>query len=278
MDIIQQLKNARTGKFRSIVAIGYELVVNIQLGIERTLDVFFSNPCTAPELDQITALIKTFERPKKVMRLVRSIRRLYPNLKIVVVDDSKTPNLIEGVTFIPLPYDSGVSAGRNAGLAVIQTPYMLCLDDDFIFNRHTDLMDTYQAMEQHPEIDLLAGEVIYLPLRIVHDYSERPVFETNKQPIFPAGTLIGQYPVRTKVPNFYMGRTKSIKQVGWDNNLKRLDHADFFTRAVGVLTSVQDASFKVLHYPTYFNQNYMAHKNDLNHDRAVLTKKYGQRL
>ena len=77
-----------------------------------------------------------------------------------------------------------------------------------------------------------------------------------------------------KVPNFYLGRTDKIRQVGWDENLKRLDHADFFTRAVGVLTSAQDRDFKVLHYPTYFNRNYMQHKNDTQRDSLVLHHKY----
>ena len=77
-----------------------------------------------------------------------------------------------------------------------------------------------------------------------------------------------------KVPNFYIGRTLKVRKVGWDDHLKRIDHADFFTRAVGVLTSVQDESFSVLHYPTYFNKRYMAKKGEVELDRAWLQEKY----
>ncbi len=274
MDIIQILKDSRTGRFRHLVAIGHGLIVNIELMVERILDWRYSKPCTTAELDNVTAIIKTFERPAKLKRLVKSIKRLYPNLKIIVVDDSKVPSKLEGVHTITMPFDSGVSAGRNAGLEAASTKYMLCLDDDFVFNRNTDLLQAYHSMEKHRDIDILAGEVIYLPLRIVHDYSCMTVFQTSQKPIKESGTFIGDFEVHLKVPNFYIGRTDRIRLVGWYDKLKRLDHADFFTRAVGVLTSVQDRSFQVLHYPTYFNKTYMKHKNDTHHDGVVLTHRY----
>ncbi len=277
MNIVQILKKSRTGKFKPVVAIAYELLVNLELLIERFLDGLAQRPCSAPELDEVTAMIKTFERPKKIAGLVKSIQRRYPNLKIIVVDDSKQPGKLPGVETIVLPYDSGVSAGRNAGLSVVATKYMLCLDDDFIFSRKTNLLKVISVMEENPDIDILAGEVIYLPLRIVHDYSQTPVFPTGEKPLHEPGARIGGYPVHLKVPNFYIGRTDSVRRVGWDDNLKRMDHADFFSRAVGVLTCVQDSSFKVLHYPTYFNKNYMERKNDNQHDAMVLHHKYRQR-
>ncbi len=274
MNIIQTLKNARKGRFSLILAIGYEIIVAIELVIERILDGLFCRPCITRELDDLTAMIKTFERPKKLKNLIKSIRRLYPNLKIIVVDDSKDPSEIHGVKRIVLPYDSGVSAGRNAGLKVVKTPYMLCLDDDFVFNRNTNLLKALHDIKNIPSIDILAGEVIYLPLRIAHDYSQTPVFFTPEKPLYEPGTLLGGYPVHLKVPNFYIARTDKVKLVSWDDNLKRMDHADFFTRAVGILTSVQDRDFKVLHYPTYFNKMYMERKNDNFHDRIVLQHKY----
>ncbi len=277
MNIVQILKKSRTGRFKPVVAIVYEFLVNTELLVERILDGLFQRPCTAPELDQITAVIKTFERPKKIAGLVNSIKRLYPNLKIIVVDDSKQPDELADVETIILPYDSGVSAGRNAGLSAVSTKYMLCLDDDFVFNRKTDLLKVYKSLEENPGIDILAGEVIYLPLRIVHNYSKTPVFPTGEKPLHEPGSLLGGYPVHLKVPNFYMGRTDKVRLVGWDEQLKRLDHADFFSRAVGVLTAVQDKSFKVLHYPTYFNKTYMERKNDNRHDTLVLHHKYHRR-
>jgi len=277
MNLIQILKNSRTGPFRLLVAPVYGMLVSSQLGYERLLDAILVRPCDDAELDQLTALIKTFERPKKLKGLIRSIRRRYPQLKIIVVDDSREPGKLRGVETIVLPYDSGVSAGRNAGLKKIQSPYMLCLDDDFVFNRQTDLLQTLKDIKSNPDIDILAGEVIYLPLRIVHDYARTPVFPTGAFPLHPPESRIGGFPVQLKVPNFYLARTDKIRLVGWDDKLKRLDHADFFTRAVGVLTAVQNSKFKVLHYPTYFSKRYLEKRNDIAHDKMVLHHKYRHR-
>ncbi len=274
MTLIQILKDSRTGPFRWLVAPVYGVLVSIELLYERVMDSLSTRPCRDARLDKVTALIKTFERPKKLKRLVRSIRRLYPELKIIVVDDSRDPDHLPGVETIELAYDSGVSAGRNAGLAQIKTEYMLCLDDDFVFNRQTDILKVLDTIERNDHIDILAGEVIYLPLRIVHDYSRIPVFPTSQLPLRAPGSLIDGLMVHLKVPNFYIARTDKIRLVGWDNQLKRLDHADFFTRAVGVLTAVQDPSFKVLHYPTYFSRRYLSKSRDTHHDKVVLHHKY----
>ncbi len=207
MDLINKLKRARTGKFKHIVAIGYEVLVNTELLIERALDFIISRPCRDERLKAITAIIKTFERPNKLKKLVKSIKRLYPDLKIIVVDDSKHPSKLEGVETIVLSYDSGVSAGRNAGLKAVDTKYLLCLDDDFVFNRSTSLLNVLDSMERNLEVDILAGEVIYLPLRIVHDYTQTPVFPTDKAPLIEPSTYIDRFRVHLKVPNFYIGRT-----------------------------------------------------------------------
>src|SRR5206468_3533420 len=88
---------------------------------------------------ELTALVKTFERPPILRRLVSSIKRLYPALRVVIVDDSRKPSRLPGTETIVMPYDSGISAGRNEGLKHVTTPYVLVLDDDFIFFRRTRL-------------------------------------------------------------------------------------------------------------------------------------------
>ena len=277
MDVVGWLKRARSTRLRPVLAVGCELLVRVQLVAEKLLDALLSRPVQAPELADVTAVIKTFERPAKLRRLVNSIRRHYPNLTVIVVDDSEAPIRLPGVETVVLPYDSGVSAGRNAGLARVHTNYILMLDDDFVFNRHTDLLRALRWLASNPGVDILAGEVVYLPLRQVTDYADARLFPTDRLPLRDLGTLIDGLPVRNKVPNFYLGRSKRVREVGWDDALKRIDHADFFTRAVGRLVSVQDSGFKVLHYPTYFDRRYMAAKRDVEQDRARLLEKYGGR-
>jgi hypothetical protein len=89
----------------------------------------------------ITVVIKTFERPEAVHRIVASVHRFYPRISVVVVDDSAEPldRPPEGAKLVRLPFNSGVSAGRNEGLRHAETDVVLVADDDMVFTRRTDL-------------------------------------------------------------------------------------------------------------------------------------------
>ena len=90
----------------------------------------------------------------------------------------------------------------------------------------------------------------------------------------PPGSFINGLPVYNKVANFYIGRTERIRLVGWNPALKRLDHADFFTRALGILTTVFNPNLKCLHAQTPFNKAYMQKRMDIAADRALLKFRY----
>ena len=250
-------------------------MVTVELMWERFLDSFVPKPYGSPLVDKdLTAVIKTFERPEALKRLVKSIRRFYPFMQIVVVDDSQVPSHLEGVRTIVMPYDSGVSTGRNRALAAVETKYMLLLDDDFVFYRKTDLEPAMKMMQMQQEIDIMGGMVVNLPLFTVTDYSRSGLHKTSASAVKEVGSTIGGLPVYDKVPNFYIGRTERLKRVGWDERIKRLDHADFFTRAKGVLTTVFNPHFKVLHAQTPYDKSYMEKRNDDAADRRLLYEKY----
>ncbi len=232
---------------------------------------FHSTPLVDSKL---TAIVKTFERPKTLKRLIESIRRSYPNMQIIIVDDSKTPSCFDDVETIVLPYDSGVSLGRQRALEAVKTPYVLLLDDDFIFYSETKLEAAMHKMEQNPEIDIMGGEVVNLPSCKVSEYKNAGLHPTSAQSLKAPGSMIGVMPVYDKVPNFYIARTERLKLVGWDARIKRLDHADFFTRAKGVLLSVMNKEFKILHAQTPHNRTYMQKRHDVKQDYAILRMKY----
>lgn len=45
---------------------------------------------------QVTIVTKTFLRYKELNVLIQSIRKFYPNIKIIVADDSLTPEKVTG--------------------------------------------------------------------------------------------------------------------------------------------------------------------------------------
>ncbi|WP_294950887.1 hypothetical protein [Sulfurovum sp.] len=66
--------------------------------------------------------------------------------------------------------------------------------------------------------------------------------------------------------------------MGWDARIKRLDHADFFTRAKGTLVTVMNGQFKILHAQTPHNRPYMQKRYDVKQDSAVLKMKYYMKM
>jgi glycosyltransferase involved in cell wall biosynthesis len=264
------------GPFRAAAAPVYRLAVALELFAERTVDALTRTE--RGELRDLTVLIKTFERPRVLERLVSSIRRSYPDLPILVVDDSRNPSPLPGVTTIVLPHDSGLSAGRREGLSRVGTRFFLLLDDDFIFFRHTRLEPALALMERFSEIDIMGGEVVDLPFYITHDYREGFLYPTDASPVKPAGTLVGGLPAYDKVANFFLGRTDRVRMVNWDPELRLLEHADFFTRAKGTLLTVFNESLKILHARTLFDRAYSERRGDYAAAARILDKRYPRRL
>ena len=116
--------------------------------------------------------------------------------------------------------------------------------------------------------------MIYLPFYQTIKYLGLGLHPTSARSLVKSGTVIDGLIVHDKVANFFIARTESLRKVGWDVRLKRLDHADFFTWAKGVLITVFDKEFRVLHARTPFDDGYMRKRMDLDEDRAALMKKY----
>ncbi len=109
--------------------------------------------------DQVTIICKTFDRPSSILRFVQSVRQFYA-FPIVVADDShdkyyRHPDTsrarkVAGVTWIPLPVDSGLATGRNAAVKAAKTPWVIVCDDDFVFTAKTNIELLVQRAMQHP--------------------------------------------------------------------------------------------------------------------------------
>jgi len=252
-------------------------IIGCELLIERVLDKLFLSSATNYDYANVTAVIKTFERPKKLQRLLMSMEKICPHLKIIIVDDSKEPIKINNkahIEVIHLPFDSGVSEGRKAGFDQVNTKYVVNLDDDYIFTRKTNLKLAIDYLEQNSSVDIVAGEVAYLPYYIRFDYTAHKLMDYSNSPIHEKGEDINGLKVYEKCANFFIANTEKFKTVGWDAKLKRLDHADLYTRARGKLTVVFDPSIELLHDTSHFDQNYLLFRHDYKQDSVVLNKRY----
>lgn len=254
------------GPLRPIASLAYRALISAQVAAATLV----SRRPERIDAGRITAVIKTFERPASCARLVASLKRLYPSMRILVVDDSRSPRPLAGTETIALPFDSGVGAGRQAGLDRVETPFVLNLDDDFLLYGESRLGAALAALDQYPKLDLVGGRVIDLPLFISHDFRGAALFPTDAPSKIAPGTRFGPVEVLDKVPNFFLARTGSVRSVGWNPRLKRLDHADFFTRAKGRIVSGMLHDFRVLHVRDPFNAAYRAFRDDVAADIAYL--------
>jgi GT2 family glycosyltransferase len=199
---------------------------------------------------QVTALVKTFERPRALDRLLRSLRRYYPALRVIVGDDSVTAFERMDVDYVRLPVDIGVAAGRNAILELVQTPYFLSLDDDFAFTSETRIEELIQTLERH-DAALVAGDLIRCEQKFPwwirrsrersHGLIRR---EGDSLQLVPGhGTNVGEAFACDVAPHFFLARTDAIRDLGgWFAPLKMDEHQELLLR-------LKDEGLAVLHRP-----------------------------
>ena len=206
--------------------------------------------------DKVTLIVKTFERPRCINRLVYSVKMKYPNLRMIVADDSRKSRPIAGVEHLRMPYDSGVSAGRNLALSKVDTPFVVTLDDDFVFNDKTCLENWLNIMES-TNLDLVGGNVDGHPAynSSLHIEDNALIFKSE-----PVGTE-GDFYLWNIVLQFWMGRTDKIKEIGgWDDDFKTVDHIIFFARSISKLKIGHCPDVTVGHMQIQ-DQKYYNHRN-----------------
>lgn len=188
-------------------------------------------------MNDVTFGIKTFQRPACCARLVDSIRCFYPQARILVADDGRMPKATSEAThYFKLPFDVGLSAGRNYLVERADTEFFLLLDDDFVFTKTTKverLRELLQARVAH-----LMGGAIWEP--------HREAFRANTR-IFtwPEPDVLhvkwGAHGVQKQdkwrwthadmIGNFFLARTIMLLDVPWDPAFKiEHEHLDFFLR------------------------------------------------
>ena len=183
----------------------------------------------------VTIIIKTFLRPKCLLRLLFGIRNKYSYVRIIIADDSLNKILKEGenslnIYCIYLPFNTGVSIGRNKCVDMVKTKYLILLDDDMIVSKNTNFELFYDTIEKYQnEIDLLAGTVLdrdsYDALFEVYT-QQKTVNILENAILYKHNEITWSH----RQLNFFICKTRLLKDVPWDNNLKTEEHTEHFYR------------------------------------------------
>ena len=182
--------------------------------------------------ERVTIIMSAFRRPRKVEAQVASIRKKYPKIKILVGDNGDDfPN----IPFYKLPFNCGLSATRNFLAARVRTPYLLLVDDDYIFTEDTDLEAFVDVLDSRPEVGVVggswkeAGEVICWNNRFLETSDTLHLISDNQTQVMFAnqGT---PYWITDTVHNFAMYRTEIMQSIQWEERLKLQEHYEYFYR------------------------------------------------
>lgn len=206
--------------------------------------------------NELTIIIKTFERRQELWNLLKSIRKMNLGQKIIIADDSKinyrdeTLNKFSdlNIDYHILPFDVGLAYGRNFLVDKVETEFFLLCDDDFEFDKKVQIEESLKILKGE-KLDILGGYVRnYIPIKRNFDYFLRYIekilrveFKRNfigNITIEPNEIKINyitrQFPEYTKTDiclNFFIARKESIEKIGgWNNKLKLNEHTDFFIK------------------------------------------------
>ena len=223
-------------------------------------------------MEELSIVIKTFERPNCLKRLLTSIKNVCPDLKIILVDDSKLPSLSPGeleafhldIKYIKTEFNIGLSKGRNIGLQAVTTEYFLLLDDDFVLDAFSNIYGALKLVKSRG-FDILGGRVV--DVNPNDDEIEIRNFMGHFQKVddrLICNSLNNDLKLVQCdfVLNFFIGKTASVKKVLWDEELFLLEHLDFFYRA-------SQKGLKIYFYKDFFtfhqqenNRHYLKYRNN----------------
>jgi hypothetical protein len=198
-----------------------------------------TSPVSSIDLSRLTAIVRTCDRPKSIERLVRSVRRYYSQLRLLVADDSREPRPIASADWVRLPSEIGVSAGRNAVLARVRTPFFLLLEDHHQFTRRTRV-ELLLELVAGGHVDIAAADCVRRQ-RILGPFASRRrdpghatfEFASDGLTLRAGHRLAGPRHLACELAhNFFIARTDRIRAMGgWDPQLAVDERIEFFVRA-----------------------------------------------
>lgn len=220
-------------------------------------------------LDRITFGITSFERPRLLEQLVASIRRRYPQARILVADNGRQKaNLPEDVRVLNLEFDCGLSRARNAMIDNLETEFLLLLEEDFLFTDETRVEPFVEILDSDEEIGMIGGAMRGSSGRLGLYCLDIDIFRevmyvqdsTRRMRVTPYGT---SYRVCDIAWNFGLFRKEFLATNRWDDRLKVGEHAAYFhqVKQRGQWRVAATPSVVIYHIPDQRTEHYRKHRH-----------------
>lgn len=181
-----------------------------------------------------SVILSTFNRPELLVHALQSLKaQLFTDFEVVVVNDAGcgVEHVIDqfdlSTTYVRLARNGGLSAARNAALALAQGDFVVYLDDDDIFlPRHLGVLA--EQLRVRPDAVVYTG-VVYVQERI--EGAER--VELSRQNMFLHSAFVHQdLLVRNYIPvNTFAHARSLLATVGlFDTELSAFEDWDMLLR------------------------------------------------
>ena len=197
------------------------------------------------EWDDTAVIMTAFLRDASMLRAVKSIRKFYPTIDIIVADNGRpSPEKSEWAeTFdfqlIQVPFDAGVTVARNAGVKALATrhKYAVIVEDDIEFTGAT-LSVWRSLLDSVPEAGVVGGKLI--ARASLGDFEQnyeanisiedRTAYVRRIEPPKRVDSLMAcRYCFSDMVLNVFMARRKTLDALPWDEKIKSApEHEDWF--------------------------------------------------
>jgi len=174
---------------------------------------------------QTTFLIGSHNRYKKALEVIKSVKKLYPDIKIIVGDDGEKDYSQEieatGAKYMKIPYDSGLSYTRNRMIEASDTEFVFVTDESKMVTK-LDLEKMRSKLDNG--FDVIAG---------VFSYTQTA---TKFIPQKDGKYVLYEWPLEKpedesqciqvdRPHNFYLARKSTLLEVPYRENLKMGEHA-----------------------------------------------------
>lgn len=228
------------------------------------------------EMNQIVVSIKTFLRDKYLYRCVDSLLKIYPDIKIAICDDGRSneeKNIFynelrrKGHYIFKLPFNVGMTEGRNYIVAYTKERYILYIDDDFIFSKEAKVENFLKILQARSDVGMAAGRI--REKGIVKNYQGYLIKKNNyliqkklKMKNWEKTKGI-KYKLCDLAFNYYLIRREVFRNTKYDDNVKiGCAHTDFFM-------AVKDAGWKIAFTPDSIidHEHTMENKNTKEYEK-----------
>lgn len=180
-----------------------------------------------PDLRDVAVGVTSFLRPKHLSLCLTSLRETLPDCPIIVADDGDIglpDNWFSPTTWIQMPFDSGLSAKRNAIVQACQTPFLLMFCDDFMADEEcrAGVIGACEWLRGWCGVSVVGGRVDGRPYECDLEWSGNSIRETRlnsrvRAPLISNG--LKAWPVDLTA-NYFLAVTNEILNVPWFEECK----------------------------------------------------------